>query len=196
MTSGRRPPLKLERSLWITLVALVLLQGPIALNVQLVPLLVRHNLHAGVGSAGVILGICAGLEIPAMFGFGLLTKRVPLQLLIRIGPVFGIAYYGLAAVVGQVWQLAAAQIVDACYIAVFQGLAVSYVQELLPLHPGRASTLYSNTFIWGIILASPVLGIGAKFGYRISFVVAAGLAAVGFVLLTVGRPARGAVAVG
>jgi SET family sugar efflux transporter-like MFS transporter len=149
-----------------------------------------------VGSAGVILGICAGLEIPAMFGFGLLTKRVPLQLLIRIGPLFGIAYYGLGAVAGEVWQLAAAQIVNACYIAVFQGLAVSYVQELLPLHPGRASTLYSNTFIWGIIVASPVLGIGAKFGYRISFVVAAGLAAVGFVLLTIGRPRRTALAVG
>ena len=175
-------------ALWTALVALVLLQGAIALNVQLVPLLVRHNLHAGVDSAGVILGVCAGLEIPAMLGFGLLSKRVPLQLLVRVGPFFGIAYYALAAAAGRVWQLGAAQLLNACFIAIMQGLAVSYVQDLLPLHPGRASTLYSNTFAWGMILACLALGIGAKLGYRVSFIIAAALSVAGLVLLTLGRP--------
>lgn len=179
-----------RRSLWTTLVGLVLLQGALALNVQLVPLLVRHNLHAGVSSAGVILGICAALEIPAMLGFGLLSKRVSLQLLVRLGPLFGIAYYTLASISTHVWQLAAAQLLNACFIAVIQGLAISYVQEFLPLHPGRASTLYSNTFAVGIIVAGPLLGIGAKFGYRVSFVAAAGLAVCGLVLITAGRPPR------
>jgi SET family sugar efflux transporter-like MFS transporter len=180
-----------RRSLWITLAALVLLQSALSLNVQAVPLLVRHNLHAGVGSAGIILGVCAALEIPAMLGFGVLSTRVPLELLVRIGPLFGIAYFALASICGHVWQLGAAQLVNACFIAVIQGLAISYVQELLPLQPGRASTLYSNTFPCGAILASPLLGIGAKFGYRISFVAAIGLAVGGLVLLTVGRPSRG-----
>jgi len=179
-----------RRSLWTTLVALVLLQSAIALNVQLVPLLVRHNLHAGVDSAGVILGVCAALEIPAMLGFGLLSNRVPLQLLVRSGPVLGIAYYALAAAAGRVWQLGATQILNACFIAVMQGLAISYVQDLLPSHPGRASTLYSNTFAGGMVLAGPVLGIGAKLGYRVSFIIAAGLSVAGLVLLTVGRPER------
>jgi MFS transporter, SET family, sugar efflux transporter len=179
-----------RRSLWVTLGALVLLQAAIALNVQLVPLLVRRNLHAGVGSAGVIMGICAAVEVPATLGFGMLSKRVPLQLLVRGGPLFGIAYYALSAAAGQVWQLAAAQLLNACFIAVIQGLAISYVQELLPLQPGRASTLYGNTFACGLILAGPLLGVGAKFGYRLSFVAAAGLALAGLVLLTAGRPSR------
>ena len=63
-----------RRSLWITLVGLVLLQSASVLNVQALPLLVRHNLHSGVGAAGVILGICAALEIPAM-----LELRRPVQ---------------------------------------------------------------------------------------------------------------------
>jgi SET family sugar efflux transporter-like MFS transporter len=179
-----------RRSLWITLAALVLLQSSLSLNVQAVPLLVRHNLHAGVGSAGLVLGMCAAIEIPAMLGFGVLSTRVPLQLLVRIGPLFGIAYFALASVAEHVWQLGAAQLLNACFIAVIQGLAISYVQELLPLQPGRASTLYSNTFPCGAILASPLVGIGAKFGYRISFLAAIGLAAGGLVLLTVGRPSQ------
>jgi SET family sugar efflux transporter-like MFS transporter len=176
-----------RRSLWITLAALCLLQGALSLNVQAVPLLVRHELHAGVGSAGVVLGVCAALEIPAMLGFGVLSTRVPLRLLVRLGPLFGIAYYALAAGSERVWQLVAVQLLNACYIAIIQGLAISYVQELLPHEPGRASTLYSNTFPCGAILASPLVGLGAKFGYRISFVGAIGLAVCGLVLLAVER---------
>jgi MFS transporter, SET family, sugar efflux transporter len=183
-----------RRSLWTTLVALVLLMGSMSLNVQALPLLVRHSLHANVGAAGVILGICAALEIPAMLGFGVLSTRVPLQLLVRIGPLFGIAYFALASVAGQVWELGVAQLLNACFIAIIQGLGISYVQELLPLQPGRASTLYSNTFPCGIILSSPLLGIGAQFGYRYSFVAAIGLAAGGLVLLTIGRPSRHSIA--
>jgi SET family sugar efflux transporter-like MFS transporter len=179
-----------RRSLWITLAALVLVMGSTSLNVQALPLLVRHNLHAGVGSAGVILGICAAIEVPAMLGFGVLSKRVSLHRLVLLGPLFGMAYFAVASVVDQVWQLGVAQLLNACYIAVIQGLAISYVQEFLPTQPGRASTLYSNTFPCGAILASPLLGIGAKFGYRISFIAAIGLAACGLVLLVLGRPAQ------
>lgn len=179
-----------RRSLWITIVALTLLASAMSLNVQALPLLVRNSLHANVGSAGVILGICAALEIPAMLGFGVLSTRVPLQLLVRIGPLFGIAYFVIASVSGQVWELGAAQLLNACFIALIQGLGISYVQELLPLQPGRASTLYSNTFPCGIILSSPLLGIGAQFGYRYSYISAIGLAVGGLVLLSVGRPSR------
>jgi SET family sugar efflux transporter-like MFS transporter len=179
-----------RRSLWITLAALVLLQSAIWLNVQAIPLLVRHQLHTGVGSAGVVLGVCAALEIPAMLGFGALSARVPLQRLIRVGPLFGIAYYLVASAVDQVWQLGVAQLLDACYIAVIQGLAISYVQLMLPLQPGRASTLYSNTFPCGAILASPLLGLGARFGYRVSFVAAAAVTVGGLLLLLAARPTR------
>lgn len=183
-----------RRSLWIILTALVLMQTSLALNVQTVPLFVHQDLHAGVGASGVVLGVCAALEIPAMLGFGALSTRVSLHLLVRIGPLFGIAYYAIATVTQQVWQLGLAQLPNACYIAIIQGLAISYVQELLPDQPGRASTLYSNTFPCGLVLAGPLLGLGATFGYRWSFVVAGGLAAAGFVLLLAARPRRTTVA--
>ena len=179
-----------RRALWTTLVALVLLSSAMALNVQALPLLVRHNLHAGVGSAGVILGICAALEIPIMLGFGVLSKRIPLRRLLLLGPLFGVGYFTLASVVGHVWQLGAAQLLNACFIGVIQGLGISYVQEFLPSQPGRASTLYSNTFPCGIIVAGPLLGVGARFGYRVSFIAAIGLVAAGLVLLIAGRPSR------
>ena len=41
-----------------------------------------------------------------------------------------------------------------------------------------------------MILAGPLLGVGAKFGYRVSFVVATGLAVGGFALLMAARTSR------
>jgi SET family sugar efflux transporter-like MFS transporter len=178
------------RALWLTLGALVLLQSAVSLNVQAVPLLVRHELHASVTASGVVLAVCAALEIPMMLGFGALSTRLSLGRLVAVGPVFGIAYYAVAAASGQVWQLGVAQVLNACFIAVIQGLAISYVQELLPSQPGRASTLYSNTFPCGAILAGPLLGLGAKLGYRVSFLAAVCLAGVGLALLLAGQLAH------
>jgi MFS transporter, SET family, sugar efflux transporter len=182
-----RTPDASPRALWLTLAALVLLQGSISLNVQAVPLLVRNNLHAGVSAAGIVLGVCAALEIPAMLGFGALSTRIKLGTLVRTGPLFGAAYYLMTAATTQVWQLDTVQVVNACYIAIMQGLSISYVQELLPSQPGRASTLYGNTFALGAIVASPLLGLGAQFGYRTTYLGAVGLAAVGLALLVAGR---------
>jgi SET family sugar efflux transporter-like MFS transporter len=179
-----------RRALWLTLAGLVVVQSSMSLNVQALPLLVRQDIHGGVRTAGVLLGLCAALEIPAMLGFGALSTRVSLRTLVRLGPVFGAAYFVVAATAGQTWQLAVGQVVNACYIAIIGGLAISYVQELLPTQPGRASTLYSNTFPCGAILASPLLGLGAEFGYRLTYTAAIGLAVAGMLLIVAGARAR------
>ena len=153
------PTARARRSLWTTLVGLVLLMSAMSLNVQALPLLVRHSLHANVGSAGVILGICAAIEIPAMLGFGALSTRMPLQLLVRIGPLFGVAYYALAAAAGQVWELGVctgAERVFHCArpgpghqlrartVAVPTRTRLNVVQQHLPLrhHPGQPAPGY------------------------------------------------------
>ena len=174
------------RALWLTLVGLALVMCSMTLNVQALPLHIQRDLHGSVRAAGAILGLCAALEIPAMLGFGWLTTRYRLRTLVRFGPVFGAAYFVLAATAQHVWQLAAAQLLNACYIAVIGGLAISYVQELLPSQPGRASTLYGNTFASGSILASPLLGLSAKFGYRIPYVAGICLAVIGLALIVAG----------
>lgn len=175
-----------RRSLWLTLAGLVVIQSSLGLNVQALPLHISQNLGGRVRDAGLVLGLCAALEIPAMLGFGLLSKRVSLRALVMSGPVLGAAYFVIVASSTQVWQLAAAQVLNAGYIAIVGGLAISYVQELLPGQPGRASTLYSNTFPCGAILAGPLLGLAVNNGYRMPYVAGIGLALVGLVLIVAG----------
>jgi len=178
-----------RRVIFLTVAAFALMQCASGLGVQAMSLFVTADLGGGIGSAGVILGVCAGLEIPLMLGFGYLSTRVPLRRLVLAGPLFSIAYTLSVAASAHVWQVAAAQLFAACTVAVVQGLGVSYVQEMLPRHPGRASTLFTNAFPAGQMMAGPILGVAQHVGYRAAYLTAAGLALTAFAVLKLARRA-------
>ena len=117
------------------------------------PLFISTDLGGRPASAGLILGLCAALEIPLMLGFGWLSTRMPLSRLILAGAMCGVVYYGLAGFATNVWQLAAGQVLNALFIAAVSGLGISYMQDMLPRSPGRATTLFTNTFPIGAMLA-------------------------------------------
>ncbi|MEV4346523.1 sugar efflux transporter [Actinoplanes sp. NPDC049596] len=162
------------------------------LAVQAMPLYVSTDLGGSVRSAGLILGLCAALEIPLMLGFGVLTTRMPSRTLILIGVGCAIAYHAVAASAGSIWVLAAAQPLNTAAIAAISGLGISYMQDLMPGHPGRATTMITNTFTTGQILAAPAFGLAQAYGFRLAYVLNLGLCAVGLILLISARRARAA----
>jgi SET family sugar efflux transporter-like MFS transporter len=158
-----------------------------ALAVQSLPLLVTRELAAGIERAGLLLGLCAGLEIPLLIGFGLLAARVPLHRLLAVGIVCGLAYMALVACASELWQLVLGQVLNAAAVASLSGLGITYVQDLLPRHRGRASTLFTNTLPAGALLAGPVLGAAQETGYRVPFAVGALLYAAALALMLIAR---------
>jgi SET family sugar efflux transporter-like MFS transporter len=167
--------------------ALTLLQAAGSLGVQAMALFLSHDLRGSVRDAGLVLGLCAALEIPLMLGFGALSTRWPLRRLVVVGAGLGVLYYVLVAASAHTWQVAAAQLVNASFIAAVQGLGISYVQEMLPGEPGRAATLAGNAYPVAAILAGPLFGLAQHFGYRYAYVAAATLCATGVVLLLTSR---------
>ncbi|MFF5229813.1 sugar efflux transporter [Dactylosporangium sp. NPDC000521] len=180
----------------LIIVAFVLMQVPMTLGVQALPLYIEQDLHSDASRAGLILGLCAALEIPLMLGLGALTTRFKLQTLILVGGACGTAYYAIAWIAPNLWVLAAGQLVNALFISAISGVGITYVQDLLPGQPGRATTLYTNTFPIGSIVAGPLFGVAAHFGYRSAFGMSTALCAAGFLLLVATavrvRPSRAA----
>ncbi|MEV6599117.1 sugar efflux transporter [Actinoplanes sp. NPDC051346] len=174
-------------TLLLTAGAFTLLQTPLTLAVQALPLFIHTDLGGDVADAGLVLGLCAALEIPLMLGLGLLSTRLPLRALLFAGALCGVAYYGLAAIATGVWLLFVAQVLNALFIAAVSGLGISYMQNMLPRHPGRATTLFTNSFPLGAMLAGPLFGVSQQFGYRLAYVICAGLCGAGLVVLTVVR---------
>lgn len=177
-----------RHTLLLTAAAFTLLQTPLTLGVQALPLFISSDLGGHVSDAGLILGLCAALEIPLMLAMGALTTRIPLRLLVLAGSGCGVVYYALAAATTGLPLLAAAQIVNAVFIAAVSALGISYMQELLPRYPGRATTLYTNSFPAGAMLAGPLFGLAQHFGFRLAYVIATGLCVAGVLVLLMTRP--------
>jgi SET family sugar efflux transporter-like MFS transporter len=178
-------------TLWLTAVAFTLMQTPLTLAVQSMPLFVESELNGDVGDAGLLLGLCAACEIPLMLGLGLLAVRLPVRGLLLAGAACGIGYYALVAVSTDLWMLFAGQLLNALFIAAVSGLGISYMQNMLPGHPGRATTLFTNSFPLGAMLAGPLFGLTQHFDdYRLAYRVCVGLCTAGLLLLVVVRNKR------
>ncbi|MGA5305533.1 sugar efflux transporter [Nucisporomicrobium flavum] len=184
-------PLETPRwTLLLTATAFTLMQTPLTLAVQALPLFISTDLGGDVSDAGLVLGLCAALEIPLMLGVGALSTRLPLRLMVFAGAAFGVVYYATVAVSTSVWVLVGAQLFNALFIAAVGALGITYMQDMLPRHPGRATTLFTNSFPLGAMLAGPLFGLAQHFGYRLAYWMCTGLCAAGLLLLALVRQRR------
>jgi SET family sugar efflux transporter-like MFS transporter len=160
------------------------------LNVQAMSLFVQHDLGGSIRQAGLILGICAALEIPMMLALGALATRIPVRRLIFVGVFCAVAYHAIAVSATHVWMLAGAQVLQAMVISTVGALSISYVQDLRPEHPGRATTMVTNTFPIGQIVAAPLFGLAQHFDFRLAYVFNLGLCVLGVLLLVASSRVR------
>lgn len=149
-------------------------------------LFITNNLGGATRDVGLVSSICAALEIPFMLMLGLLSAKYSNRILMMYGAILGGAYYLVVVISGAMWQLLAAQILLAFFVAVISAIGISYMQDLLPTMPGYASTLYSNSSTVGRLVGSLVGGgLATIVGYRYSFLFCFVLAVISVVLLVV-----------
>ncbi|WP_063741273.1 sugar efflux transporter [Saccharothrix syringae] len=171
-------------------VAFVLLQGATSVGVAAMPLFVPEVLGGTTTDAGLVLGLCAALEIPLMLGFGALAVRHDQRRLVLLGGAVALAYYAVVLAAQATWQVMAAQVLHAVVISAVMGVGISYFQNLAPDRPGYATTLHSNTFKISAMLSGPLLGVAQQFGYRSAYGIGLVMSVLGLALLLAARPRR------
>ncbi|GAB3008750.1 sugar efflux transporter [Saccharothrix stipae] len=181
-----------RRTLVPAAVAFALLLSGDMLGFLVLPLHVTEVLSGTTSDAGLIMGLCAAVEIPLMLGFGALALRVDHGLLVLTGGVVALVYYAALLVTTATWQVAAAQVLHAIVIAAVMGVGISYFQGLAPDRPGYATTMYTNATTASAMVSGPLVGLAQALGYRSAFAIAFVLTVFGLVLLLVtGRATRG-----
>ncbi|ONI86781.1 MFS transporter [Saccharothrix sp. ALI-22-I] len=177
----------LRREVVLAASAFVLLQGATAVGVAAMPLFITENLGGTAGDAGLVLGLCAALEIPLMLGFGALAIRFNHRVLVLAGGAVALAYYAIMLATQATWQVMAAQVLHAVVISAVMGVGISYFQDLAPDRPGYASTLYTNTAKTSAMLAGPLLGLAQHLGYRTAYGMGLVMSVLGLALLLAAR---------
>jgi SET family sugar efflux transporter-like MFS transporter len=181
---GRSP----RREMLLAALAFVLLQGGGSLGVTAIPLFVTSELHGTARDVGFVLGLCAALEIPLMMGFGFLALRFDRRLLVCAGGAVALLYHSVMLLVSATWQVLVAQVLSAVVISAVMGVGISFFQDLAPDRPGYATTLYTNTLTLSGLIAAPLIGLAAHFGYRSAYAIALCLCASGLAVLLLSRP--------
>ncbi|MFC5449853.1 sugar efflux transporter [Paenibacillus aestuarii] len=156
-----------NRQIWLPFIAFIFLFAVIAINSLNTPLFIMNELHGTHTDVGLVVSVCAGLEIPIMLVLGALGRKISNHTLMMTACVIAIIYYIMISVSTQSWQLIAAQLLQASFIAMVLGNGLSYFMNLLPNSPGLSTTIYSNGSIIGRLVGNLGGGVIAQFaGFR------------------------------
>ena len=100
-------------------------------------LFITNNLGGTTSDVGLVSSICAALEIPFMIMLGLLSAKYSTRILMMCGAILGGVYYIVVLTSSAMWQMLAAQILLAVFVAVISAIGISYIQDCsLPSMPG------------------------------------------------------------
>jgi SET family sugar efflux transporter-like MFS transporter len=159
--------------------------------VSVMSLFVTQRLGLDVVWAGIVLGVSAGLEIPALLAVGRLTARFGDLPLVLTGCAAGSAYYlGVVFLATGPVVLLALQVLNAWFFAITAGVGMTMFQRIIP-QPGLAVGIFGNVRKVGQVISGPVIAFGSAthLGYGGVYAVCAGLTALALVVVLVSRRA-------
>ena len=150
------------------------------------PLYIVHGLQGTHLDVSVMLGLGALTEIPMMLALGAKSSRLHKPNWLAACAAVHAAYFVAMSLAGNVQVLIPMQILNAFVVAVTSCLGMTYVQDLMPDAPGRATALFFNAARVGSILSGVLSGLLVQaFGYRGTFLFCGLLALCALVLFAV-----------
>jgi len=130
------------------------------------PLYISSVLGFPDSFAGLLMGVAAGLEIPAMLLAGHFVKRLGKRNMMSFAVAAGAVFYLGLVLFHSRAALLVLQLFNAVFIGIVAGIGMLWFQDLMPGRPGAATTLFTNSISTGMILAGVVQGALAEmFGH-------------------------------
>lgn len=175
---------RLTRPMALTAAGFTLFHTAMLSGSVVLPLYVTRTLQRPDSDVGLLFSVCALVEIPAALAMMLLPagsgkRKIILAAMLLLG-----GYFVLVAVSSSLPMLIATQLARGVALAVAGSLGITYVQDLAPRAPGRATTLFANTLTIGSLVAGVLAGATAQaFGYRPALLICAVLATAGAVMV-------------
>ncbi|PVX84499.1 sugar efflux transporter [Paraburkholderia unamae] len=175
-----------QKDIMRAIVALTLIGLAANATMIVLPLYIVHGLHGTRIDVSIMLGLGAFMEIPMMLALGARASVLDKPWWLAACAVVHAVYFVAMSVAPGVQALIPMQILNAFVVAVTSCLGMTFVQDLMPSSPGRATALFFNAARLGSILSGVLSGLLVQaFGYRGTFVFCAVLALCALVLFAV-----------
>jgi MFS transporter, SET family, sugar efflux transporter len=167
-------------------VALTLIGLAANATMIVLPLYIVHGLQGTRLDVSIMLGLGAFMEIPMMLALGARASVLNKPRWLAACAVVHAVYFVAMASAPGVHALIPMQMLNAFVVAVTSCLGMTYVQDLMPASPGRATALFFNAARLGSILSGVLSGLLVQaLGYRGTFLFCGLLALCALVLFAV-----------
>ena len=168
--------------------AFVLFQATNATAMTFMALYVTETVGLPVLWAGVVLGLAAALEVPALVIIGRLGDRISHLTLVAAGALLSVVYYAGLVIVTEPVLLLVLQIPNALGFAAISGIGLALFQDLIP-GAGMSTGLFMNARRVGAVLSGPIIAAGALplLGQRGIFVICTVLTLIGLGLIPLAK---------
>jgi MFS transporter, SET family, sugar efflux transporter len=163
------------------------LRGANAISVMATPLIITKNLHESIKISGQLLGLCALLEIPMLFLTAKFLRVFNERTLIFAGCIIGLLYQCILVTTESVLYLFLAQILNATFISLLNGVGLVWFQNLLPTRTGLATGMYTSTLRVGALVGAPLasfIAVSMNNDFRYAGYVACMAFVLAFILLS------------
>jgi SET family sugar efflux transporter-like MFS transporter len=166
----------------------VLFQATNATAMTFMAIYVTETVGLPVLWAGIVLGLAAALEVPALMLIGRLGDRIAHLTLVAAGALLSAVYYLGLAVVTEPMLLLVLQLPNALGFAAISGIGLALFQDLIP-GAGMSTGLFMNARRVGAILSGPIIAAGALplLGQRGIFLVCGALTLLGLALIPLAK---------
>ncbi|QGZ56668.1 sugar efflux transporter [Paraburkholderia acidiphila] len=175
-----------QKDIMRAIVALTLIGLAANATMIVLPLYIVHGLRGTRIDVSIMLGLGAFMEIPMMLALGARASVLNKTWWLAACAVVHAVYFVAMSLAPGVHALIPMQILNAFVVAVTSCLGMTFVQDLMPSSPGRATALFFNASRLGSILSGVLSGLLVQaFGYRGTFVFCSLLALCALVLFAV-----------
>ena len=175
-----------QKDIMRAIVALTLIGLAANATMIVLPLYIVHGLQGTRIDVSIMLGLGALMEIPMMLALGARASELDKPWWLAACAVVHAVYFVAMSLAPGVHALIPMQILNAFVVAVTSCLGMTFVQDLMPSSPGRATALFFNASRLGSILSGVLSGMLVQaFGYRGTFLFCSALALCALVLFAV-----------
>lgn len=172
-----------QRLIWRSVFAMTLIGLAANATMIVLPLYIVQGLKGTRIDVSVMLGLGAFLEIPMMLWLGARGSRLNKLNWLAVCAAVHVVYFVGCAATSTIPILIPMQAFNAFVVAVTSCLGMTYMQDLMPQAPGRATALFFNSARVGSILSGVLSGLlVAGVGYKGTFLFCGLLAAGALVL--------------
>lgn len=150
---------KMPAYVWFFVISILFANMANSAYVNAIPIYLTKELGVPTIFPGLLLGITAAIEIPAMLISVNWAQRFGKLTVMKWGYIIALLFYSCMYLSTSLTAFIILQLLNGLFFGIFVGLGITIMQDFSPNGVGKASAIYSNAMLLGTMVGTSCMGL-------------------------------------